>query len=374
MTIRNPPLYLQGRADHTAANDRLGKAAMLMPASGAIPSIMARGGVRPTSSTLLSLLVSAQATPDNSVAINAGVAFVAGTSNPGTQGVYTVFNDSTITLNLTPAHATLPRRDLIILRVYDNESDGSGLNLAQFEHVTGAANASPTLPATPVNSLVLAELLFQPATVARPQDLTDRRTWTVPNGAPVPYRSGARPAQAYAGQLGYDIDTSSWEGSSAAGWRRLLNDPDNDTGTWVPYTPTLTAGGTTVNVGSTGRKVGRRKLIGKTVFAEFEILWNGTGLASGAGLYVIGLPFNTAAEWEGSAPVGQCWIYNGNGNYIRGTIPGGAGTGGLNIWVTASPTSSVHLNFNASSWATYTSAVLGAGGYITGSLMYEIDL
>lgn len=109
-----------------------------------------------------------------SVDVNDGVAFVRGDADPD-QGLYRVFMDtpanseSFASGGLDPAHATLPRIDRIILRVYDDEEDGSGNTGWFLEVLTGTPTAGATLvnengaQAVPDSAVLLAVVLI-PAT------------------------------------------------------------------------------------------------------------------------------------------------------------------------------------------------------------------
>lgn len=87
-----------------------------------------------------------------------GVAFVP--SSSGGQGVYSVYDDAGGAPVIAAAHASLGRRDLVLLVVHDDFQDSSGLNDAEIVVVTGTPHASPSLPSTSSfdNFLVLAEV------------------------------------------------------------------------------------------------------------------------------------------------------------------------------------------------------------------------
>lgn len=366
MTVLNPPMWLQGRTDHSAAGMRRAVASSLLP-DAASPNT-GRGGVRATNAATDSLMVTALATPGNAVNIAAGQGWVAGTTYPATQGVYTVTNDGVYQLNLTPAHATLPRRDLIVIHVYDNEIDGSGLNQAVPEQIVGVANASPVAPAIPANCLLLAEWYSAAGTAARPIDLLDRRNFS--GSGIVPYHGPTNRPAPFPGLIGYDMDASRWEGYTFSGWRRLLHDPDNTTGVWNQYTPTFTAGGSAVALGAGGSKAGRYKVIGKTCFYEFHIYW---GAASpGSGVYAIGLPITASSLILGSPP-GLAYVGNGNGNYIDALLPTPAGATTMVMWAGASTSTNQRSSMGGANWTAFTGNPQDAGAFIDATGQYEID-
>ena len=83
---------------------------------------------------------------------------------------------------MTAAHASLPRLDQVVLRVYENTHDGSGLNTARIETVDGTATAGATLAnrngaaALPASSIRLADVLIAAASSSIPSgNISDRR-------------------------------------------------------------------------------------------------------------------------------------------------------------------------------------------------------
>lgn len=124
-------------------------------------------------------------TPNNlSVDIhsNGSLATVEGDSIVG-QGNYTVAPHSTdANLTFTTPHATLPRIDQILLRVYDDSHDGLGLNKPTLEVLAGTATAGATLDnrsgaaALPNTAMLLADVLVPAtATTLTNSQIRDRR-------------------------------------------------------------------------------------------------------------------------------------------------------------------------------------------------------
>lgn len=104
------------------------------------------------------------------------------------QGLYRVRNDaaklsSAFDLGgIGAAHATLPRIDRIIARVYDTEQDASGLSKWRFEVLAGTATAGATLDnlngvtAVPNGAMLLADIVVGAAVVTiNAADIRDRR-------------------------------------------------------------------------------------------------------------------------------------------------------------------------------------------------------
>lgn len=159
MALITPPSWLQN-GSYTAQNDRLNANAT-----------WGTTGVRRTGD----LAVSQSGTPGMSVSVAAGWGVILGnfTTNVGTYGFY---NDGAVTATITTADATLPRIDLVCITVNDSAYSGS-LNSVVVQVVAGTPNASPTVPATPTNSLALARVAVAAgATTILNANITDVRT------------------------------------------------------------------------------------------------------------------------------------------------------------------------------------------------------
>lgn len=164
MTEKNPALYLQQRTDHTAEGDR-----------ALLTSFVSNEGVSGSGD----LKVTQNGTPGMSVYVAAGKAFVQGDDN-GSQGLYHVWNDATVTLAISAADATNPRRDLIVARVRDAYYSGA-TNAFDLFVITGTPAASPSDPAVPNNCLVLARVAVAAlATSITNANITDLRTQYTP--------------------------------------------------------------------------------------------------------------------------------------------------------------------------------------------------
>ena len=157
MALITPPNWLQA-GTYTAQADRVNQQAVLNT-SGVIGAT--------------SLAVTAQASPNMTVNIASGwAAIVSGTSN---QGVYGVYNDATVVQSISAANASNPRIDLIVATVNDAAISGS-LNNVVFTTVAGTPAASPTVPSTPANSIVIAQIAVAAnTTTISTANITDRR-------------------------------------------------------------------------------------------------------------------------------------------------------------------------------------------------------
>ena len=158
MTLHSTPGWLQ-QGSHTAEDDRLRQQAIFGNT----------GVIGPES-----LLVSASTPAAMSVSVAAGWAAIIGTTQAN-MGVYVCFNDAATTVAIAAADATNPRIDLVCVVV--NDAYYSGLiNDVEFKVVTGTPAASPAVPATPANALVLAQVaVAAAATTIVAANITDKR-------------------------------------------------------------------------------------------------------------------------------------------------------------------------------------------------------
>ena len=140
MALRTPPSWLQN-GSHPAENDRLTTQA-IWKTTGVINS----GDYNITQNS----------TPNMSINIAAGWAAIVGTST-STQGVYMTYNDATTNVSIATANTSNPRIDLVCITVSDAFYAGTVNNVA-FNVVTGTPSSSPTVPATPANSIALGQI------------------------------------------------------------------------------------------------------------------------------------------------------------------------------------------------------------------------
>ena len=164
MALRTPPSWLQN-GSHPAENDRL-----------TAQAIYASTGIIGSSS----LQVTQNATPGMSVFIASGWAAILGNYQTN-MGVYVAYNDATTTAAITTANATNPRIDLVCLTVSDAYYTGS-TNTVAVNVVAGTPAASPTVPATPTNSIALAQIAVAAnVTSIVNANITDVRALTTTN-------------------------------------------------------------------------------------------------------------------------------------------------------------------------------------------------
>jgi hypothetical protein len=140
MTIHTPPSWLQN-GSHPAENDRLTTQALWASTGIISPS---------------SLAVTASSPANMSINVAAGWAAVVGDIQPN-MGTYVAYNDGTVNIAITTANPTNPRIDLVCLTVQDSYYSGSADDVI-LQVIAGTPASSPTVPATPVNSIALASV------------------------------------------------------------------------------------------------------------------------------------------------------------------------------------------------------------------------
>lgn len=152
-------------------------------------------------------------TPAMSVSVSAGAVLVGGTETAN-QGGYFCQALTATTLTIAASNPTNPRRDIVVARIYDNEYATGPSSAFALEVVTGTPAASPSDPATPANSVVLARVAVAAgATSILNANITDLRFTTAqPHltalGGVVVCTSAVKPtAGLYQGLVGYETDT-----------------------------------------------------------------------------------------------------------------------------------------------------------------------
>jgi hypothetical protein len=159
MVLRTPPSWQQN-ASHPAENDRL-----------------TTQGLWRTTGVLSStdLITSANGTPNMSVNVSLGWAAIVGNFTPN-MGTYVGYNDGIQNVTVTPANGSNPRIDKLCMTVLDSFYTGS-LSQVAFNLVAGTAAPSPTAPATPLNSIALANIAVGTGvTTILAGNITDLRT------------------------------------------------------------------------------------------------------------------------------------------------------------------------------------------------------
>lgn len=218
MTLLQPPSYMENRNDHTAQEDRL-----------VLSSAVNQGVALPGH-----LAVTAQATPNMSVVVAAGRAYIKGSTT--NQGTYHAVNDANLTANISAADTSYGRIDVVALVINDAYYAGS-TNEVDLVVVPGTPSPTPTVPTLPNNAIELAEIAVGAnVTSITNSNITDKRPRAT-NGLsvlPWTFTSTTIPAGQYVGEMIYNTTTDQvmvWNGSS---WDYLQVVSDTN---WVNITP-----------------------------------------------------------------------------------------------------------------------------------------
>lgn len=242
MAVRATPIFIDGNT-HPAEETRLATQSMLVGATGSFAGGVAAADPAHGVGTTSDLAVSANATPNMTVNVAAGGAFIRGTQSSN-QGAYHLWNDATVSLAIDAADATNPRRDLVIAQVRDSNYSGSDDD-ARLVVVTGTPAAVPTDPSLSSypNALVLARVTVAANdTAIGAGDITDLRTlahtqWQVPAVASTTERDRFIPSPT-AGQLAYLNTNDTAEGIYAYNGTTWVRE-----GALVPHTTVQTGQG-----------------------------------------------------------------------------------------------------------------------------------
>ena len=140
MALRTPPSWLQN-GSHPAENDRLTTQA-IWKTTGLVNST--------------DLQITQNGGGNMSVNVSSGWAAIVGTTQSN-MGTYMAYNDASTNLTITTANGSNPRIDLVVVTISDAYYTGT-LNTVAFQVIAGTPAASPTVPATPANSLALGQI------------------------------------------------------------------------------------------------------------------------------------------------------------------------------------------------------------------------
>lgn len=133
-------------------------------------------GYRPGIAQAADWAVSQNGTPNMSVNVAAGRGLVDG-SESSAQGMYFCQASTVTNVVISASNPTNPRRDLIVGRIRDNEYATGPTSTFAIEVITGTPAASPSDPAAPANTLVIARVLVgATVTTIVNANITDLRT------------------------------------------------------------------------------------------------------------------------------------------------------------------------------------------------------
>jgi hypothetical protein len=184
-----------------------------------------------------------------SVTVQPGSFVVPVTVNP-VAGGYVSTLATQATLTVATADPSNPRIDIVAAYVDDT---GTSASSGAVEIITGTAAPSPSAPAAPANSIILAQISVPAAAASVSQGMiTDMRPFTTATGGILVAGKGA--VRGYVGQLAYDPASQSFYHNSnfavpSGGPLQMRTLP------WAPQTAVLTtstnvSGGTTSTLAS----------------------------------------------------------------------------------------------------------------------------
>lgn len=302
MAIISPPAYQQG-GTYSARTDRLSVITGLLGYHGSSAdeaSLRTRSGVRPSYQGR-EMQVSAQATPNMTVSVSAGISYVQN-KDLANYGAYTLVNDAPVTVPIAASSGSQYRKDTIVAQVLDAETLGT-VNSGALVVVQGpyAASAGATTRGTlPPNCTVLADVAVDAGvTSITSAKIVDARQFQVASGGILPVVSTAVPDHPAPGQVMYLTDTSVLRyGRQDGTTRQILTDEQITAGAWNAYTPTWS--GVTMGSATTS---GRWCRTGRRITAQVTLTW-GSG-SSMAGSVAFSLP--VSASGLGQSAQGTGW-------------------------------------------------------------------
>jgi hypothetical protein len=125
-----------------------------------------------------------------------------------TQSIYEVSNDANLTGSVTAANATNPRKDILYVTVNDaGMGDGSGSRTPAVSYLAGTAASSPTAPATPARSFLIATITVPQSGGGSPTIALNNTFQTAAGGIVPVVNFAALPATPYDGMAAWTMDT-----------------------------------------------------------------------------------------------------------------------------------------------------------------------
>src|SRR5687768_7006693 len=282
----------------------------MSPATNYLTRIDGRGGVwrQPNG-----LVVTAQGSPNMTVKVDRGMCKIPGREATN-QGNYDFAADAFRNLNVTAAHATLYRKDAVVVRVKDTQyagGDGSfGIYVVPGTPDTQALIQPPSDSTIGGSFIVLAYITVRPGTTSiLSSDIEDRRHWlTAPGGI----------------EVARSFETSE-TGGTEGDWRDIGTYLQRHNGTafvnevaldnyetWTPVWPYAGAGAVgagTLSHGN-GTNVGRFTQTGKKLQGYAYIGLGTAGENGGAGTVSLTLPGGFVAAGTGRQMAGSAGYFH----------------------------------------------------------------
>lgn len=314
MALRTPPSWLQN-GSHPAENDRLTTKAIWQTT----------GIVNATD-----LQITQNGGGNMSVNVSSGWAAIVGTTQAN-MGTYMAYNDASTNLTITTASPSNPRIDLIVITINDAYYTGS-LNNVSFQVIAGTPAASPTVPATPANSLALGQ-------IAVGAGVTSILTANITN-----YGTFA---------------TGAFQGKNAISVGTLTYTPANALGTFQSsvssYNQVIIQNSNTGTAASSDLIVNNNLSTDSTYYGDFGI---NSSAFTGSGA------FNAPNATYVTATTGDLALGTTTSNAIHFVVNGGA-TDAMTIATTGAITGNFVSTINAQTGTTYIPALTDANALVT---------
>jgi hypothetical protein len=294
-----------------------------------------RAGVRPGDTGLTTTLAG------STINVSAGVA----TLYRSGQGVYrAAMPASTSPGTVNAAHATLPRVDLVYLRVWDTDVDASGLRKAEAVYLAGTAAASPVAP-TPAGTQIyipIATISVPASGGGSPSVSTAVRPVTVAPGGILP--DTALASGYYVGQYRDNSSTGAlerWDGTAWRPWSsatRGIAPSGYATGTYAgQYRDNTTnlvpdrwdGSAWTTTEQPTANVQNNSITLSSHVTSYFAVVWSGLGMSNRSGMWSGGATTRLVLPLAGTYVLDGIVVWPGGlgSNDGRGEIRiNGAGT------------------------------------------------
>ncbi|PYC83459.1 hypothetical protein C7C46_09000 [Streptomyces tateyamensis] len=238
-------------------------------------------------------------------------------SSAAGEGVYHAEIDTAWTGSINAADGTYTRIDLVYLRVWDQDLDGTGLRKADIVYLAGTPSGSPSAPSIPAGQygVALATVNVPPSGGGAASVNNAARPYTVAPGGILPVSSTADLAAAglYVGQARYNTTRGVVEYWTGSAWTAQ--------GDWSAYTPTWSG----LSALGAATAAGRWTRIGRTVMAQVSLLW-GASSTIGGGNISVSLP--VAASASTISAVGDGYIIDAGNPWkaARSIITSGSST------------------------------------------------
>lgn len=141
------------------------------------------------------------ATSGMTIQVSAGFCVIPN-STSNLQGAYKVGSMVANNLTVATSDPTNPRIDIVCATVFD---DGASDGFSEVQIIAGTPAVSPVAPATPANSIVLAQVAVAAnATSITSGNITDTRTYTSPGGGVTNWSTVASSGPGFNGLIAYD--------------------------------------------------------------------------------------------------------------------------------------------------------------------------